>query len=187
MKTPILLASSSERRRQLLELIQVPVSAYFSPDIDETPQKKELPRSLAQRLAEEKGRFAAEKYPDHIVISADSVVACGRRILDKAESNDDVQRYLKLLSGRRHCVYTALFVMHPTGKKSAKIVKTTVAFKCLTPFEIEDYIKTGEGIGKAGGYAIQGIASKYIRWIQGSYHAVMGLPVHEVYNTLSGI
>jgi septum formation protein len=183
---PIILASSSERRKQLLSLIGVTVDQYVSPNVDETPLKDELPRQLALRLAKEKALAAASEYPNHIIISADNVVAVGRRILDKAETNDDVKRYLTLLSGRKNTVYTAVAICHPSGKISVKLVESDVRFKRLTSQEIESYIQTGEGIGKAGGYAIQGIASKYIKTIQGSYHAVMGLPVHEVYQVLSG-
>jgi septum formation protein len=183
---PILLASSSERRKQLLSLIGVTVDLYVSPEVDETPLKDELPRQLALRLATKKAFAAASEYPNHIIIAADNVVAVGRRILDKAETDDDVKRYLTLLSGRKNTVYTALAISHPSGKQSIKLVETKVTFKRLTAQEIESYIQTGEGIGKAGGYAIQGIASKYIKTIQGSYHAVMGLPVHEVYQVLSG-
>lgn len=186
MTIPIILASSSERRKQLLSLIGVTVDQYVSPEVDETPLKDELPRQLALRLAKEKALAAASEYPNHIIIAADNVVAVGRRILDKAESDDDVKRYLTLLSGRKNTVYTALAIQHPSGKQSLKLVETNVNFKRLTSQEIESYIQTGEGIGKAGGYAIQGIASKYIKTIHGSYHAVMGLPVHEVYQVLSG-
>lgn len=186
MTIPILLASSSERRKQLLALIDIPVDQYFSPEIDEAPFKNELPRNLALRLAQTKAEVAAEQYPNHIVIAADNVVAVGRRNLDKAYTDEDVRKYLKLLSGRKNTVYTAMALIHPGGKKSIKLVTTKVIFKRLTDQEIESYIKTGEGIGKAGGYAIQGIASKYIKFMQGSYHATMGLPVHEVYQVLSG-
>lgn len=186
MTFPIILASSSERRKQLLSLIGVAVDQYVSPSVDETPLKDELPRQLALRLAKDKAQIIASKYPNHIIIAADNVVAVGRRILDKAESNDDVKQYLTLLSGRKNTVYTALAIIHPSGKHSLKLVETTVAFKRLTTQEIEFYIQTGEGIGKAGGYVIQGIASKYIKTIYGSYHAVMGLPVHEVYQVLAG-
>ncbi len=186
MTIPIILASSSERRKQVLSLIGVTVDQYVSPNVDETPLKDELPRQLALRLAKEKALAAASEYPNHIIISADNVVAVGRRILDKAETNDDVKRYLTLLSGRKNTVYTAVAICHPSGKISIKLVESDVRFKRLTSQEIESYIQTGEGIGKAGGYAIQGIASKYIKTIQGSYHAVMGLPVHEVYQVLSG-
>lgn len=186
MTIPILLASGSERRKQLLSLINIPVDQYFIPDIDETPLKNELPRNLALRLAQKKAEVAAEKYPHHIVIAADNVVAVGCRILDKAYTDEDVRKYLTLLSGRKNTVYTAVFVKHPGGKQSVKLVATKVVFKRLTTREIESYIQTGEGIGKAGGYAIQGVASKYIKGIQGSYHAVMGLPVHEIYQVLSG-
>ena len=187
MTIPIILASSSERRKQLLSLIGVTVDQYVSPTVDETPLNDELPRQLALRLAQEKARAVAAEYPNHIIIAADNVVAVGRRILDKAETDDDVNRYLTLLSGRKNTVYTALSICHPSGKQSLKVVETKVTFKRLTAQEIESYIQTGEGIGKAGGYAIQGIASKYIKTIQGSYHAVMGLPVHEVYQMLTGL
>lgn len=187
MTIPIILTSSSERRKQLLSLIGVTVDQYVSPTVDETPLNDELPRQLALRLAQEKARAVAAEYPNHIIIAADNVVAVGRRILDKAETDDDVKRYLTLLSGRKNTVYTALSICHPSGKQSLKVVETKVTFKRLTASEIESYIQTGEGIGKAGGYAIQGIASKYIKTIQGSYHAVMGLPVHEVYQMLTGL
>lgn len=186
MNVPILLASSSERRKQLINLINVPIDQCFSPEVDETPSKGELPRQLSLRLAKLKADVAAERFPDHIIIAADNVVACGRRILDKADTQEDVRRYLNLLSGRKNTVYSALAMRHPGGKHSLKLVETKVTFKRLTSEEIESYIQAGEGIGKAGGYAIQGIASKYIKSIQGSYHAVMGLPVHEVYQVLTG-
>lgn len=186
MIVPILLASGSERRKQLLNLIGIPADQYFSPEIDETPLKNELPRQLAVRLAKAKAELAASTYPGHIVIAADNVVACGRRILDKAETDEEVRTHLTLLSGRKNTVYTALVIYHPSGKKSIKLVETKVVFKRLTAQEIEFYIRTKEGVGKAGGYAIQGIASQYIKKIQGSYHAVMGLPVHEVYQVLTG-
>lgn len=183
---PILLASSSQRRKQLLNLIGIPVDRYVSPEIDETPLKNELPRHLALRLANNKADAVMAEYPEHIIIAADSVVACGRRVLDKAQTNEEVRRYLQQLSGRKHTVYSALAMRHPSGKRSLKLVATKVTFKRLTPEEMESYVQTGEGIGKAGGYAIQGGASKYIKGIQGSYHAVMGLPVHDVYQVLSG-
>lgn len=187
MTIPIILASSSERRKQLLSLIGVTVDQYVSPSVDETPLNGELPRQLVLRLAKEKALVVASEYPNRIIIAADNVVAVGRRILDKAETNEEVKRYLTLLSGRKNTVYTAVAIQHPSGKQSVKLVETKVTFKRLTPQEIELYIQTGEGIGKAGGYAIQGIASKYIKTIQGSYHAVMGLPVHEVYQILTGL
>lgn len=186
MTFPIVLASSSERRKQLLSLIGVTVDHYISPNIDETPLTGELPRQMAERLSCDKAHAVARQYQNHIIIAADCVVACGRRILDKAETDDDVRRYLQLLSGRKNTVYTALCMIHPTGKVSTKLVATKVYIKRLTSQEIESYVQTGEGIGKAAGYAIQGIASKYITGIQGSYHAVMGLPVHEVYQILTG-
>jgi septum formation protein len=183
---PIILASSSERRKQLLSLIGVSVDMYVSPDVDETPIRGELPRQLAERLAYQKALTVANDYPNHIIIAADLVVAVGRRVLDKALTHDDVRRYLTLLSGRNHTVYSALAIHFPKGKTCQRIIPNKVTIKRLTDQEIESYVQTGEGIGKAGGYAIQGIGSKYIKTIQGSYHAIMGLPVHEVYNILSG-
>jgi septum formation protein len=183
---PIILASSSPRRKELLDLIGIKVDACISPEVDETPKANELPRNLALRLAELKAITILNEYPNHVVIAADNVVACGRRILDKAETDADVRKYLNLLSGRRSKVYTAMAILHPTGRKSLKLVENTVLFKRLTDAEIESYVETEEGLGKAGGYAIQGIASKYITWMQGSYHAVMGLPVHEVYKVFVG-
>lgn len=186
MTLPVILASSSERRKQLLSLIGVTVDRCVSPEVDETPFKGELPRQLAERLAHLKAIAVAKEYPNHIIIAADNVVAVGRRILDKSEKDDDVRHYLTLLSGRKNIVYSGLEVHFPDGLTCTRIVVTKVTFKRLTTQEIESYIETGEGLGKGGGYAIQGIASKYIKTIQGSYHAVMGLPVHEVYQILAG-
>lgn len=185
MTLPIILASSSERRKQLLSLIDVVVDLYVSPDVDETPLKEELPRQLAERLAYQKAMSVAKEYPNHIIIAADLVVAVGRRVLDKALTHEDVKRYLTLLSGRSHTVYSALAIHFPGGKICQRLVPNKVTMKRLTVQEIESYVETGEGIGKAGGYAIQGIGSKYIKTIHGSYHAIMGMPVHEVYQILT--
>lgn len=186
MTLPIILASSSERRKQLLSLIGVDVDKYVSPDVDETPFKNELPRQLAERLAHQKAMTVANEHPNHIVIAADLVVALGRRVLDKAITDEDVRRFLTLLSGRSHTVYSALAIRFPNGKTCQRLVPNKVSMKRLATLEIESYVQTGEGVGKAGGYAIQGIGSKYIKTIQGSYHAIMGLPVHEVYQILTG-
>lgn len=186
MTLPIILASSSERRKQLLSLIGVEVDKYVSPDVDESPLKNELPRQLAERLAYQKAMTVANEHRNHIVIAADVVVALGRRVIDKALTDEDVRRFLTLLSGRSHTVYSALAIRFPNGKTCQRLVPNKVCMKRLTTMEIESYVQTGEGIGKAGGYAIQGIGSKYIKTIQGSYHAIMGLPVHEVYQILTG-
>ncbi len=183
---PIILASTSPRRKELLGLIRVQVDQYEDPAIEEVPFKKELPRLFCIRMAESKSLEIAKKHPEAVIIAADCVVACGRRILDKAVSDDDVRQHLALLSGRRHTVFSVVSLRHPDGRESTKIDVTKISFKRLTSQEIEFYIASKEGIGKAGGYAVQGIAAQYIKWMQGSYHSVMGLPIHQVYQVLSG-
>lgn len=149
-------------------------------DIDETPLPMELPRSLAIRLAHEKLQAVAKQHSKDVVLAADTVVAVGRRILPKAESADDVRACLRLLSGRRHHVYTAV-ALHVPGKKIKKrIVDSVVTFHTLSKKEIDAYVTGGEGIGKAGGYAIQGAAAAHIRFISGSYSNIVGLPLFEV-------
>jgi septum formation protein len=183
---PIILASTSSRRKELLELINLSVDQYEDPEIEEVPLKQELPRLFCIRMAEEKSLAIAKKFPNSIIVAGDNVVACGRRILDKALTNEDVRISLKLLSGRRHTVFSTLSIRHPDGRKSTKIDVSKVSFKRLTSQEIDNYISSGEGLGKAGGYAIQGLAAQYIKWMQGSYHSVMGLPIHQLYQVLSG-
>jgi septum formation protein len=183
---PIILASTSARRKELLSLINVRVDQYVDPAIEEVPLKKELPRQFCMRMAEEKAAKVAAFHPGSIIIAADCVVACGRRILDKAYSNEEVEKYMRLLSGRRHTVYTSVCLIHPDGRKSLKGDESKISLKRLTDLEIKAYLDSGEGIEKAGGFAIQGLASRYVKWMQGSYHSVMGLPVHQVYQVLSG-
>ena len=155
-------------------------------DVDERPRKGELPRLHALRLAAEKARSVAAQHPHALVLAADTVVAVGRRILPKAENDQMVEQCLSLLSGRRHQVITAVALSLPEGKQRLRAVTTRVAFKRLTAREIADYIAGGEGVGKAGGYAIQGRAEAFVRFINGSYSNVVGLPLYETLSLLEG-
>jgi septum formation protein len=158
----------------------------IAPEVDETPLKRELPRAYALRLARAKAEAVARKEQGALVLAADTVVACGRRVLPKAESEDEVAWCLALLSGRRHQVLTALALAAPETEVRTRIVTTRVAFKALTPREITDYAAGGEGTGKAGGYAIQGRAEAFVRFINGSYSNVVGLPLYEAVSLLEG-
>ena len=174
-----ILASASPRRLALLADIGVAPDRVVAPDIDETPRKGELPRAMAVRLAFEKGQAVAAQNPQSVVLAADTVVACGRRVLSKAESDQDVRHCLHKMSGRRHHVFTAVAVFMPEGRVIQKRTDSVVSFKKLTLPEVEAYVASGEGIGKAGGYAIQGLAARLIRSISGSYSGIVGLPLYE--------
>jgi septum formation protein len=186
MLTSFILASSSPRRLALLKDIGIVPDKIIAADIDETPKSKELPRPLAARLAREKLKSVAVKEPQGFILAADTVVACGRRILPKAENEEEVRECLKLLSGRRHHVYTGVALRTPKGKIIERIGDSTVTFRLLAPAEIDTYAKSGEGIGKAGGYAIQGRAAALIRFISGSYSNIVGLPLFDVAQMLRG-
>lgn len=174
------LASASPRRLQLLQQIGLIADQVTAADIDETPRKGELPDKYALRVAGEKAASVAEKHPDSVILAADTVVACGRRILPKAEDEKTARQCLELLSGRRHRVYTAVCVStHST------VVMTQVRFNRLSSKDIAHYIASGEWHGKAGGYAIQGLAEAFIPWIGGSYSNVVGLPLAETRKLLA--
>jgi septum formation protein len=175
---PLVLASSSPRRRDLLGRLRVSPTRIASPDIDENPRKAELPRVYALRMAVEKAR-AVERHDGEIVIAGDTTVAVGRRILDKAETPEQVRTMLRLMSGRRHRVFAAVAVVDAQGREKAKLSETIVTFKPLSEAEIEAYVESGEGLGKAGGYAIQGLAEALIRALSGSHSGVIGLPLYE--------
>lgn len=184
----LILASASPRRLALLASIGITPDAVMPADIDETPLKDELPRPYAVRVALAKAAAAAQTAgADDLILSADTVVACGRRILPKAASTAEVKACLELLSGRRHLVHTAMAARLGAGKPRLRVVSTRVSFKRLTPQEIEAYAACGEGIGKAGGYAIQGRAAAFIPAINGSYGAVVGLPLTEAFNLITGL
>ena len=176
---PLILASASPRRRDLLAQIGITPAAVDPADIDETPLKAELPRDHAARVSLEKARAVAGRHPGQVVLAADTVVACGRRVLPKAETEDQARGCLALLSGRRHQVWGGVCVIDCEGQERTRLVKTTVAFKVLTDDEIRRYLASGEWQGKAGGYAVQGRAARFVRFLQGSYSNVVGLPIHE--------
>ena len=173
----LVLASASPRRRDLLARLGVEPARVVAADIDETPLKAELPRVYAQRMAREKALAAAD--PTAHVLAGDTVVACGRRVLPKAEDEATARLCLELLSGRRHTVLSAVALLAPDGKLRHNLSETKVRFKNLTAQEIDGYIATGEWHGKAGGYAIQGRAEGLIAWIEGSHSGVVGLPLFE--------
>jgi septum formation protein len=182
----LVLASSSPRRRELLAQVGIVPDAIDPADIDERPQPQELPLRHAERLAAEKARLVAQRHPGAFILGADTVVACGRRILPKAETVDEARQCLALLSGRRHRVYGGIAVITPAGKLAQRRVTTSVAMKRLTPREIEDYLASKEWQGKAGGYAIQGLAARFVRGIIGSYSNIVGLPLFETLALLEG-
>lgn len=174
----LVLASSSPRRRDLLARIGVIPDRIASPDIDETPRKGELPRDYAWRMAEEKARAIARE-PGEILLAGDTTVAAGRRILQQAADAAMQRGFLKLLSGRRHRVLSAVSVIDRDGIQRTKLSESIVKFKPLYASEIAAYVGSGEGLGKAGGYAIQGQAEALILWMSGSHSGVIGLPLYE--------
>jgi septum formation protein len=174
----LVLASSSPRRRDLLARIGVTPDRVASPDIDESPRKGELPRVYAMRMALEKAHAVA-RGPGEIVLAGDTTVAVGRRILQQAADADMQRDFLKLLSGRRHHVLSAVCVIDCEGCTRSRISDSIVRFKRMGEAEIEAYVASEEGLGKAGGYAIQGRAEALIDWMAGSHSGVVGLPLYE--------
>lgn len=181
---PLILASASPRRLALLAQIGVVPTEIRPAALDEVPRVGELPRNHARRLAREKAAAAAK--PGSFVLAADTVVAVGRRILPKAEDADTVRACLALLSGRRHHAITAVVLVAPDGSASERVVDTAVAFARLHPDQADAYARCGEGVGKAGGYAIQGRAAAFVRELIGSYSGVVGLPLFEAAQLLRG-
>jgi len=178
----LVLASSSPRRRDLLARLGIVPDRVASPDIDENPLKGELPRAYARRLAVEKARAVAhapDHAPDEIVIAGDTSVALGRRVLPPADTVELQREMLRAISGRRQLCISSVCVIDTAGRERVKQVETIVIFKNLTDQEIEAYIASGEGLGKAGGYAIQGRAEALIRRLSGSHSGVIGLPLYE--------
>ncbi len=188
----LILASASARRLELLQQIGLDPAALIPADLDEAPNRGELPRALAVRLAAEKAEAAAKtaaKQPElegAFLLAADTVVAVGRRILPKCEVVDEAAQCLRLLSGRVHRVYTAITLITPKGGRRRRLVETRVRFKRLSSDEIEAYLASGEWRGKAGGYAIQGLAGAFVVKLVGSYTGVVGLPLYESLSLLAG-
>lgn len=173
----LILASASPRRRELIARLGIEPAGISAADIDETPRKLEDPRAYARRMAREKA--LAITSPDAFVLTGDTVVACGRRILPKAEDEATARRCLELLSGRRHRVLSAVALKAPEGTLRERLSETVVRFKQLSAEEVAAYLAGGEWHGKAGGYAIQGSAEGLITWIGGSHSGVVGLPLFE--------
>ena len=180
----LILASASPRRLDLLARIGVIPDAVEPADIDESVRPGELPRDHALRLASEKAAAVAERFPDDLVLAADTVVAVGRRILPKVEDEATLRQCMALLSGRRHRVLTAVALALPGDEKRSRLVETMIAMKRLSAQEIDYYAAHGEWCGKAGGYALQGYGEVYVRHIAGSYSNVVGLPLAETRHLL---
>ncbi|WP_395665637.1 Maf-like protein [Methylocella sp.] len=188
----LILASASTRRLELLQQIGIEPDLLLPCDLDETPGKSEAPRLLAARLAREKARAGARvasadpAFSGAYVLGADTVVCVGRRILPKCETSVEAGDCLELLSGRAHRVYTGVCLVTPKGRERARLVETRVRFKRLSALEVEAYLRSGEWRGKAGGYAVQGLAGAFVVKLVGSYPSVVGLPLYETVSLLAG-
>ena len=182
-----MLASASPRRLDLLKQVGIFPDQVDAADIDETANRGERPDRLAERLGEEKARVVAARHKGCWVLAADTVVACGLRILPKPQDMDEAHKCLTLLSGRRHRVHSGICVVDPAGSPHCRRVTSSVTFKRLHSTDIDSYLQTGEWRGKAGGYAIQGHAARYIRALGGSYSNVVGLPLFETCSLLEGL
>jgi septum formation protein len=184
----LVLASESPRRKALLAQAGIVPDAIVPASIDETPLKDEAPRAHALRLAIEKARVvqAGWRGAQAVILAADTVVACGRRILPKAQNDEEVRGCLALLSGRRHQVITAVTALTHDSHLRTRVSMTRVAFARLGETDIQSYLASSEGIGKAGGYAIQGRAETFVRQLNGSYSNVVGLPLFETMSLLKG-
>lgn len=174
----LVLASTSPRRLDLVRRLGIEPARVAAPALDETPRAKEFPRAYALRLAVEKAE-AVDRAPDEVVLAGDTTIALGRRILPPAGTADIQLDLLGKLSGRRHHCLSAVCVIAPDGQVRTRLSDTIVAFKPLTQQEIESYVDCGEGLGKAGGYAIQGRAEGFVRFLHGSHSGVVGLPLFE--------
>ncbi|WP_428684895.1 Maf family protein [Reyranella sp.] len=182
---PLVLASASPRRLDLLRQVGLEPAAIDPADIDETPLTGELPRAYALRMARLKLAVVKARHAGALVLAADSVVVCGRRILPKAESEAEARICLSRMSGRRHRVLGGVAVAAPDGKVRTRLVETVVRFKRLEAAEVEAYLASGEWQGKAGGYAIQGRAAAFVAFVSGSYSNVVGLPLFETVSLLN--
>lgn len=186
MAPPLVLASASPRRRDLLAQIGRTPAEILPADADETERPGEMPRALAARLALLKAQAVAALRPAALVLGADTVVACGRRMLPKTDDPAEARRHLSLLSGRRHRVIGGICLIVPGHKPRVRVSETVLTFKRLTPAEIDAYIATGEWRGCAGGYALQGRAAVFARFMSGSFSNVIGLDLYETESLLAG-
>jgi nucleoside triphosphate pyrophosphatase len=186
VRPALVLASASPRRLSLLAQVGIAPDIVDPAGIDETPLPRELPRQHALRLAEAKARAVAARHGGAFILGADTVVACGRRILPQARDLETARRCLMLLSGRRHRVFGGIAVIAPDGSMAMRCVESVVTFRRLQSAELDDYLATRDWDGKAGGYAIQGLAARFVRSLSGSYSNVVGLPLFEVVALLAG-
>jgi septum formation protein len=189
MASKLILASASPRRIELLQQVGITPSQILPADIDETPLKNEKLTDLAQRLAQDKAQAIFQtigKSENQFILAADTVVAKGRRLIDKALNEDEVKCALQNLSGSRHKIYGGICLITPQGKAISRLCTTIVQFKRLSDAEIDAYISCGEGIGKAGGYGIQGIAASFVKSINGSYSNIVGLSLYDTMQMLNG-
>ncbi len=185
-KIPLILASASPRRVDLLKEAGITPDRIIPADIDETRLKGEKPQELVVRLAIGKARAIAAQHPDHAVLAADTTVAVGRRIMEKPEDEAEARRFLELMSGRRHHVYGGICLITPDGAERARLCDTVVQFKRLSDADIRAYLASREWEGKAGGYAIQGMAAAYVSFLSGSHSNVVGLSLYDTINLLAG-
>lgn len=175
----IILASASPRRVELLARLGIVADAIDPAHIDESPLKAEIPHLYARRMAAEKALAVAARHSGSLVLAADTVVAVGRRILPKAETEAEARACLTLISGRRHRVLSAVTLIDMQGRAHHRLSTSILTFKRLGREEIASYLESGEWHGKAGGYAIQGRAEAFVRHLSGSHSGVMGLPLYE--------
>ena len=182
-----ILGSSSPRRLELLKQINFYPNEIFKPEINEDPQKKELPILYVKRMAMEKMDVVKKIFPNDLILTADTIVYVGRRIIDKTNEQSKAIKFLEFLSGRRHRVSTAFNLYCKDKIDSLRVVTSIVKMKRLTDNEIKSYIETNEWKGKAGAYGIQGSAEKFIQFISGSYTNIVGLPLNQVYGSLNSI
>ena len=181
----LILGSSSPRRLDLLKQINCYPNEIFKPEINEDPQKKELPIFYVKRMAQEKMNVVKKKFPNDLILTADTIVYVGRRIIGKTNEQSKAIKFLELLSGRRHRVSPAFNLYCKDKIDSLRVVTSLVKMKRLTENEIKSYIETNEWKGKAGAYGIQGSAEKFIQFISGSYTNIVGLPLNQVYGSLN--
>jgi septum formation protein len=186
-RPPLVLASGSPRRVDLLARIGITPDRILPSEIDETPKRDELPRLLAARLSRAKAAAVVPLAPDCIVLAADTVVGVGRRILPKAETEAEARQCLALLSGRRHRVHTGVALALPDGRVLTRLVESAVTFQRLTQQQVDAYVASGEWQGKAGGYALHQSAEAFVRFLSGSHSNVVGLPLYETAQLLRGI
>ena len=187
MPSSLILASASPRRLELLAQVGIVPSAVVAANIDETPIKNERPDHLAARLSTAKAKHVAALHPDTYILAADTVVACGNALLEKAADENEARAFLNKLSGRRHVVWGGIAVIAPGGRETIRAVKTTLTFKKLTAQEIDSYIQSREWEGKAGGYGIQGRAAALVKTMAGSYSNVVGLSLYDTIQILTGM